>query len=115
MRDAIPFWIAGRQTDGTDTSTVHDPYDGRLLGTFGIPDEAQVGDAIASAGATAPALAELPAHARASALDHVARRLEERAAEFADLLVEENGKPIVWARGEVTRASSTFRWAAEEV
>ncbi|HEX2499326.1 MAG TPA: aldehyde dehydrogenase family protein, partial [Actinomycetes bacterium] len=63
----------------------------------------------------APELAAWPAHARAAALDHVVRRLTDRAREIADLIVEENGKPIVWARGEVSRAVSTFRWAAEEV
>ncbi|MGH8826907.1 MAG: aldehyde dehydrogenase family protein, partial [Jiangellaceae bacterium] len=115
MSDAIPFWIAGRTAVGTETLTVHHPYDSRLVGTVGIPDEAQVEEAVAAAGAAAPVLAGLPAHARASALDHVARQLEQRSAEIADLIVEENGKPIVWARSEVSRAVSTFRWAAEEV
>ena len=58
--------------------------------------------------------AALPAHARAAALDHVSRRLAERAEEVAELITAENGKPIKWARAEVGRAVSTFRWAAEE-
>jgi glyceraldehyde-3-phosphate dehydrogenase (NADP+) len=44
----------------------------------------------------------------------VSRRLAERADEVARLITAENGKPIKWARGEVGRAISTFRWAAEE-
>ncbi|MFD0890696.1 aldehyde dehydrogenase family protein, partial [Streptosporangium algeriense] len=58
--------------------------------------------------------AALPIHVRADALAHVSRRLAERAEEIARLIMEENGKPIFWARGEVNRAISTFRFAAEE-
>ena len=42
------------------------------------------------------------------------RRLAERADEVARLITAENGKPLKWARAEVGRAVSTFRWAAEE-
>jgi acyl-CoA reductase-like NAD-dependent aldehyde dehydrogenase len=40
--------------------------------------------------------------------------LEQRAEEVAQVIVLESGKPIKWARVEVARAVSTFRWAAEE-
>ncbi|MGI5506792.1 aldehyde dehydrogenase family protein [Lentzea sp. CA-135723] len=70
--------------------------------------------AVARAAAVAPELAALPAHRRASALDHVSRRLAERAEEFAAAINADSGKPLKWARIEVTRAISTFRWAAEE-
>ncbi|MFD5828443.1 aldehyde dehydrogenase family protein [Lentzea sp. NPDC060358] len=70
--------------------------------------------AVARAAAVAPELAALPAHRRAGALDHVSRRLAERAEEFARAITDDSGKPPRWARVEVTRAISTFRWAAEE-
>lgn len=44
----------------------------------------------------------------------MAKRLAERTEEIARLITAENGKPIKWARGEVGRAVSVFRWAAEE-
>ncbi|MFD4674281.1 aldehyde dehydrogenase family protein [Lentzea sp. NPDC058450] len=75
---------------------------------------ADVEAAVARAAAVAPELAALPAHRRASALDHVSRRLAERAEEFAAAINADSGKPLKWARIEVTRAISTFRWAAEE-
>ena len=74
----------------------------------------QVERAVAAAAAVAAEAAALPAHARAAALDHVSRRLAERADEVAALITAENGKPLKWARAEVGRAVSTFRWAAEE-
>jgi len=44
----------------------------------------------------------------------VSARLKERADEVAKLITAENGKPLKWARAEVARGISTFRWAAEE-
>ncbi|WP_406602069.1 aldehyde dehydrogenase family protein [Lentzea kristufekii] len=79
---------------------------------FHTPEDVE--NAVAKAHAVAPELAALPAHRRASALDHVSRRLAERAEEFAQAINDDSGKPLKWARVEVTRAISTFRWAAEE-
>ncbi|MDT7673077.1 MAG: hypothetical protein QOD82_979, partial [Pseudonocardiales bacterium] len=46
---------------------------------------------------------------------HISKRIAERAEEYAQVITAENGKPLVWSRGEVSWAVSTFRWAAEEV
>ncbi|MGH6657188.1 MAG: aldehyde dehydrogenase family protein [Actinocrinis sp.] len=117
MTDATrprPFWLAGKPETGDATLDVTRPYDGTLLATVSLPTEAQVEQAVAAAVAAAKQTAALPAHRRAAALDHVSRRLAERAEELAELITAENGKPLKWARGEVGRAVSVFRWAAEE-
>ncbi len=108
------FWVAGAPATGTGTSEVTHPYDGRVVGTVSVPTDAQVEEAVAAAHAAVGPFSATPAHVRSAALDHVARRLAERAEEFARLITAENGKPIKWARGEVGRAVSVFRWAAEE-
>jgi acyl-CoA reductase-like NAD-dependent aldehyde dehydrogenase len=108
------FYIAGRPETGPEILAVHNPGDGREVGRTAYAAEEQVERAIVAAVDAAPAMAALPAHVRAAALDHVSRRLTERADEIARLITAENGKPIKWARGEVSRAISTFRWAAEE-
>jgi acyl-CoA reductase-like NAD-dependent aldehyde dehydrogenase len=108
------FWLAGRQESGTESFEVHHPWDGSLVGTVSIPTEAQVEEAVVAAVAVQDEFAATPAYVRAAALDHVARRLTERAEELARLITAENGKPIKWARGEIGRAASVFRWAAEE-
>jgi acyl-CoA reductase-like NAD-dependent aldehyde dehydrogenase len=74
----------------------------------------QVEAAVAAAWSVRRELAASPAHLRAAALDHVSRQLAERRAEVAALITEEMGKPARWADVEVTRAVSTFRFAAEE-
>ncbi len=114
-REAVhAFWIAGRQATGEDAFDVTHPYDGSLVGRVSVPTDAQVEEAVAAAKAVEAEFAATPAHVRAAALDHVAGRLAERSEEIARLITAENGKPIKWARGEVGRAVSVFRWAAEE-
>lgn len=108
------FWLAGRQATGETTFDVTSPWDERLVGRVSVPTDAQVEEAVATAYAVRDEFAATPAHGRAAVLDHVSRRLVERTEEIAQLISAENGKPIKWARGEVGRAVSVFRFAAEE-
>ncbi|MEU3029915.1 aldehyde dehydrogenase family protein [Streptomyces incarnatus] len=114
MTSTHAFWLAGRQVTGETTFDVTSSWDGRLVGTVSVPTDAQVEEAVAAAYAARDEFAATPAHVRAAALDHVAKRLIERTEEIGQLISAENGKPIKWARGEVGRAASVFRWAAEE-
>jgi acyl-CoA reductase-like NAD-dependent aldehyde dehydrogenase len=109
-----PFWIASKPATGIDSYEVFSPYDGARVGTVSVPTDDQVEQAVAAAAAVAKETADQPAHVRAAALDHVSRRIAERAEEIAALITAENGKPLKWARAEVGRAVSVFRWAAEE-
>ncbi|MBL1101280.1 aldehyde dehydrogenase family protein [Streptomyces coffeae] len=108
------FWLAGRKATGESTLEVTSPWDGRRVGAVSVPTEAQIEEAVAAADAVRDEFAATPAHVRAAALDHVSRRLAERTEEIARLISDENGKPMKWARGEVGRAVSVFRFAAEE-
>ncbi|GAA3418801.1 aldehyde dehydrogenase family protein [Streptosporangium vulgare] len=112
--DVRPFWLAGRPATGEAELTVTNPHDGRVVAVCSVPTDEQVEEAVAAAAAVRKQAAALPIHVRAEALAHVSRRLAERADEIAALITAENGKPIFWARGEVGRAVSTFRFAAEE-
>ncbi|MGW0120887.1 aldehyde dehydrogenase family protein [Streptomyces sp. NPDC003327] len=114
MTTTHAFWLAGREATGDASFDVTNSYDGRLVGKVSVPTEAQVEEAVAAAHAVVDEFAATPAHVRAAALDHVSKRLAERTEEIAQLISAENGKPIKWARGEVGRAVSVFRFAAEE-
>ena len=114
MTPTTPFWLAGRQATGDTTLDVTSPWDAHTVGTVAIPTPDQIEEAVATAHAVREDFAATPAHTRAAALDHVSRRLTERTEEIARLISAENGKPIKWARGEVGRAVSVFRFAAEE-
>lgn len=114
MTDITPFWLAGKPTFGEGSLDVHSPYSGDLVGRVSLATSEQIEQAIAAADAVQAELLGLPAHVRAKALDHISARIAERAEEFAALITAENGKPLMWSKGEVSRAVSTFRWAAEE-
>ncbi|ADH69028.1 MULTISPECIES: aldehyde dehydrogenase family protein [Nocardiopsis] len=109
-----PFWLAGTAATGDTEITVVNPYTGEDAGTVSVPTAEQIEEAVAAAHAVAAEAAALPAHVRADALDHVSRRIGERAEEIARTITAESGKPIKWARAEAGRAVSVFRWAAEE-
>src|SRR5215472_11064936 len=114
MSDIAPFWVAGAPESGPDILVVTHPADGREVGRTALATPEQIERAIAAAAQVQADFAHSPAHHRAAALDHVSHRLAERADEVAHLITAENGKPLKWARSEVGRATSTFRWAAEE-
>ena len=113
-----PCWIAGKAEPGTGPGSgeivVRHPYDGSEIARVSAPGGEQIENAVATAAALAPEFRATPTHLRAAALQHVSSRLAERAEEVAETIVAENGKPLKWARIEVSRAVSTFRFAAEE-
>ncbi|MBM7805245.1 aldehyde dehydrogenase (NAD+) [Geodermatophilus bullaregiensis] len=111
---STPYWVAGRPVTGTEVLEVRSPHDGALAGTTTTATPEDVEAAVAAAEAVRAEYAATPAHVRAAALDTVSRRLAERSEEVAALITAESGKPLKWARLEVTRAVSTFRWGAEE-
>ena len=110
----VPYWIAGRPATGDDLLDVHSPHDGSLAGRTTTATATDVERAVAAADRVRAEFAATPASVRAGALDHVSRRITERSEELARLITAESGKPLKWARLEVTRAASTFRWGAEE-
>ncbi|MGX7827484.1 aldehyde dehydrogenase family protein [Actinokineospora sp. 24-640] len=109
-----PFWVAGQARTSDETLDVHHPYDGTDVATVSVPGPSDVEDAVAAAASVAREFRSSPAHLRAAALDHVSSALAARAEEIAETITAENGKPLKWAAIEVSRAVSTFRFAAEE-
>ena len=93
---------------------IRSPQSGRLVREVPWASVAEVEAAVATAAAASAEVAAVPAHVRATALDHVSSQLAAHADEVAALITAESGKPRKWADVEVTRGVSTFRWAAEE-
>ena len=110
-----PYLVNGEWRTGQGTLEVKSPFDDAVVAEVGVPTEADVEEAAATAAATFQAAATLPIHARSEALDHISRRLAERIEENAKLIAAEGGKPLKWATIEATRAASTFRWASEVI
>ena len=93
---------------------VRNPYNQELLGTVPEADEQQVDSAIKSAQEAFKLTKNLPAHKRSLILEHTSDIIKERKEELARTIALESGKPIKLARGEVDRATETFKFASEE-
>jgi len=108
------MWVAGAKAQGDETFEVRSPYDGSLVATTSWATAGQAEEAVGAADDVRAEAEALPIHVRADALSAVSARIAERSEELARLITAENGKPIMWARAEVSRAVSVFRIAAEE-
>jgi acyl-CoA reductase-like NAD-dependent aldehyde dehydrogenase len=93
---------------------VINPYDGSVIATVPTSSEADVRAAITRAKSAAPVMAALPAYRRSEILDRAAALIEAQAESLARLMAQESGKPMKYARGEVSRGVETFRFAADE-
>ncbi len=100
-------WVRTGRWDG-----IEDKYTGGRFAEVALAGEEEVDRALAAARAAFPAMAAVPAHRRAAALEHVARRLEERREEIAETICREAGKAWKYSLGEVGRAVETFTFAA---
>ena len=110
-----PYLVNGDWRTGKGTFEVHSPFDDGVVAEIGVPTEADVEEAVATAAATFEESKKLPVWARSEALDHISKRLSETIEENAKLIAAEGGKPLKWATVEATRAVSTFRWASEVI
>jgi acyl-CoA reductase-like NAD-dependent aldehyde dehydrogenase/nicotinamidase-related amidase len=72
--------------------------------TIAADSEARIREAVARARTSFETWSRIPIQERASLLGRIARLLKKQETEFADLIVEDAGKPIRQARGEVARS-----------
>lgn len=92
---------------------VRNPYNDAVVET--LPDHSadDVAEIIGRAYDMRREFANMPAHEKASILVRAAELIAERSEEFAESIVRESGKPIRYARGEVSRCVETFTFAAD--
>lgn len=113
-RAVTGFWVAGERVIAPHHFDVHSPWDESLAGSVSEPGREHVERAIELAVVASEPFGRSSAYERAHALTSISQGLAARKEEFARTITSESGKPIKWARLEVDRAISTFRWAAEE-
>lgn len=106
--------IDGKWKSSGTLLDIKNPYDGRTVGKVHLAGPALIEEALASAAGAFPSLKRLAAWRRSEILTKTAEGIEKREEELARTITEESGKPIRDARGEVRRAATTFRLAAEE-
>ena len=107
--------IAGTWREGDAWISVTHPFTGEELERVAVATTDQVDEAIAAASASMETLRALTVYERAQILRAIADGIDAKAPSLSQTLSAEAGKPIAQERAEVTRASETFRFAAEEV
>jgi acyl-CoA reductase-like NAD-dependent aldehyde dehydrogenase len=110
----VPIYLAGEFVEAGSPLEVRNPATGELVATTFQAGPAELEKATVAAVDAFGRTRRLASYERRDVLAHVAERIAQDADELAELLTRESGKPIRDARGEVARASLTFRTAAEE-
>jgi glyceraldehyde-3-phosphate dehydrogenase (NADP+) len=105
-------FIAGKRRETGTMDVISNPFDGTAVTEVvqAAPEDVDV--ALASAHSARRAARNVPAHARAELCEKLVARLRERRDELVNVIVEESGKPLRYARGEVDRACVTFTLGA---
>ncbi len=104
-------WRAAR---GGATINVHNPADGKVIGTVARATTADLDDALASAAKGFAIWRNTPAMERARIMRAAAQLVRDRADAIARMMTMEQGKPLAEAKGEVASASDVIDYFAEE-
>jgi lactaldehyde dehydrogenase/glycolaldehyde dehydrogenase len=114
MTDFGRVWIDGAWVAGeAGPRQVLNPTTGRPLAEVSDASVAQAGEAIEAALRAQPAWGARSPLDRGRVMHRIAALIREHAEPLARLVVEEQGKPIAEARGEIGGAAEFFTYFAE--
>lgn len=114
MAKNYKMYLAGEWVDSEKKLAVYSPYDGKLVGRTAAASSKDFTRAIAAAHKAFQQTRKLHSYQREAILNQIADEVEQKSEKLARSISLEMGKVIRDARGEVARAVSTFRVAAEE-
>lgn len=108
--------IGGRWRPAADGRTVEvdDPATGQLVATVPLAGESDLDEAIAAATEGFRAWRAVDAWERSHRLRTAASRIRDDRTAIAELLTEEQGKPLAQALAEVDTCVDQFDWYADE-
>ena len=108
--------IDGQWADAASGKTINvvNPATGQAIGKVAQAGIADLDRALASAQRGFEVWRNIPAHERAATMRRAAGLLRERADAIAQLLTQEQGKPLAEARGEIMAGADIIDWFADE-
>lgn len=109
------FLIKDSFRDSNKTQDVINPYTGEVLYKIFNAEKHHFDEAIKVSLDAFEITKKLSRFKRSEILRNLYLLMEKRKEEFAEIIMNESGKPITFARGEVTRAIVTVKMASEEV
>ena len=97
----------------SEKRVIKSPFDGSDVGEVAVAEEAEIEEATQAAVRAAEEMAALPRHARVKILRDTAHRLIRHQDELGEIICDEAGKPITYAKAEAARAVATFNASAD--
>lgn len=114
MTQENPMLIDGKWVSGKGGSReVINPTNGKVFAVVGEASREQANDALAAARKAQPAWAAKSPLERAAIMQRIATLITQNAEELARIVVQEQGKPIMEACGEIGGAAGFFSYYAE--
>jgi len=110
------LYINGEWQDAAEgrSLAVHNPATGKEIGRVAQAGKADLDRALAAAQKGFEVWRDMPPAERAKIMRKAAALIRERAGEIAPLLTQEQGKPLVEAKGETMAAADLIEWFADE-
>ena len=110
------LFINGQWRDATDSKTlaVFNPATGKEIGRVAHASKADLDKALEAAQNGFATWRDMTAAERSKIMRRAAGLMRERAEAIARLLTQEQGKPLVEAKGEALNAADLIEWFAEE-
>jgi acyl-CoA reductase-like NAD-dependent aldehyde dehydrogenase len=107
-------FIDGKWVETSQKLTVTSPWSGEVVGEAALAGAGEWEAAINAAEKAAVALRKMSSRERREMLEALRAGVAARQTELAQTIMAEGGKPITFAKGEVSRGLMTLSIAAEE-
>lgn len=114
MQTSFSYFLANQPHSPNEDLCVYNKFTGELAAKTALADKEILEQAMQACVAAQAPLRRLSAYERSEVLEYCAQQLQQRREEIAQWIVTEVGKPVVYARVEVSRAIQTFKIAAME-
>jgi succinate-semialdehyde dehydrogenase/glutarate-semialdehyde dehydrogenase len=110
------LFINGQWQDAADgrSLAVFNPASGKEIGRVAQAGKADLDQALQAAQKGFETWRDMPPADRAKIMRKAAALIRERAGEIAPLITQEQGKPLVEAKGETLAAADMIEWYADE-
>ena len=109
-----PLLLAGEERETMNKIEVINPYNHKPIATVSYGNESDLKEAIDKASLIFPVTRGLASYKRSEICLSIVDQIKDNSEDMAETIAAENGKPLIYARGEVARCMDTFTIAAEE-
>lgn len=114
MLKKYPLYIGGKWIDRDESYNIRNPFNDQTVGLLSKPGPDDIESAISSSVDGFSEIKNLHTYERVEILENAAGILEKQSRDIAEIISLEVGKAFKYSLIEVQRASSLFKFAAEE-